>query len=40
MQPEDWTKDSVITQFQEDLNSKGGEISQQYKDVSVTASQT
>ena len=40
MQPEDWTKDSVITQLQEDLNKKGGSITQEYKNIDVTASET
>jgi hypothetical protein len=40
MQPEDWTKDSVLTQLQEDLNKKGGSITQEYKDIDVSASQT
>jgi hypothetical protein len=40
MQPEDWTKDSVITQIQQDLGSKGGSITQEYKNISLTASET
>jgi len=35
MEKKNWTRDSVITQFQEDLNGKGGSITQEYKDVEI-----
>ena len=37
MQKGNWTPNEVITQFQEDLNGKGGTISQDYKNIEVEA---